>query len=296
MMQPLGVSGYDTSSVGSWSPITPATPSTNEGVVGSYPDTPGTFYFPPRGSPPLSSISSLSEAGWMSAFDASGYPQPTPPTGFNGSCGNTALMPMLPVGISHQANALSAMPAEIVENTKRRAQTKRTTRPLVPIAAKKRTERKKSEDEPLTERKKPRRKTTTDNDGSGEVLGPSQILRTAPRKRSGATPGNRIRASETPAQRLARTSHNRAEKHYRDRLHDCYARLLDTLPGEMVTRNDAAGKSSSRSSSSSSKRVSKVEVLQKASQHILSLHHDVVKWKREIAELQEKAEKGAGSK
>lgn len=296
VMQPLGVSGYDTSSAGSWSPITPATPSTSERIVGSYPDTPGTFYSPPKGSPPLSSINPLSETGWMSTFDASGYEQPVAPGAFNSSCINTTLMPMLPLGIPHQANSLNVMAIETMENPKRRVQTKPAMKPLMPIVANKRTERKKSEDGPLTRRKKPSKKTTTSNDGPEEVLGPSQILRTAPRKSSEALPGNRVKVGETSEQRLARTSHNRAEKHYRDRLHGCYARLLETLPGEMATGNSVTRRSGSRSWSSRSKRVSKVEVLQKASQHILSLHHDVVKWKREISELQEKAEKGADSK
>ncbi|KAK3393422.1 hypothetical protein B0H63DRAFT_443668 [Podospora didyma] len=105
-------------------------------------------------------------------------------------------------------------------------------------------------------------------------LAATPLLRTAARRVR--TPRAAQKPGESLERQRARTSHNIVEKEYRVRLHSGFEHLLDVLPsGDIGGSGDGI----------KDKRLSKAEVLDKASSYIMLLEDKLAKEKRENAEL-----------
>lgn len=131
-----------------------------------------------------------------------------------------------------------------------------------------------------------RRRSSAGRESLGQTpppVGPS--LRTATRRNRRAE--SHKLGESTEAQR-ARTNHNQVEKEYRNRLHHHFEKLLEVLPeGEVGADEDAVMKPAG----SQQKRLSKVEVLDKACRHILHMEDDKARLKRRNSELRLALEK-----
>jgi len=110
------------------------------------------------------------------------------------------------------------------------------------------------------------------------------MLRTAARKLAGANPGNRLKPGESVEEQRARVNHNQVEKEYRNRLHHGFEHLLKVLPGSEF----GSGQESEESSSGTGqqRRLSKVEVLDKACRRIEFLEGEVDRVEQEKLELE----------
>ncbi|KAK0730958.1 hypothetical protein B0H67DRAFT_563422 [Lasiosphaeris hirsuta] len=142
-------------------------------------------------------------------------------------------------------------------------------------------------------RKKPsRKKSGASHNSPGQtpplLPPPGPSLRTATRKHKRTEPPHK--PGESPGELRARASHNQVEKEYRTRLHRQFEQLLNVLPGEGMGVDDEgeipAGTTRQR-------RLSKAEVLDKATRHIRFLEGDKARLRRENRELEAALEKTA---
>lgn len=137
-------------------------------------------------------------------------------------------------------------------------------------------------------KKSSRKKSPSNHNSRGQtpLLGP--LLRTATRKYVRNEPPHK--PGESPEELRARASHNQVEKEYRTRLQWQFEQLLEVLPGEGMGVDDEgevpAGAARQR-------RLSKAEVLDKATRHIRFLEDDKARLRREKRELEAALEKAA---
>ncbi|KAK3329864.1 hypothetical protein B0H66DRAFT_39976 [Apodospora peruviana] len=133
---------------------------------------------------------------------------------------------------------------------------------------------------------------------------PAPALRTATRRQPSARPSHK--PGESAEDQRLRTSHNRVEKEYRNRLHKEFERLLEVLPeGEIKHVGDVGAEEGSDSSRPAGKvgvgrpgrRLSKADVLGKATTFIESLEGETERLRQEMREVEDrvKARKSDGS-
>lgn len=133
------------------------------------------------------------------------------------------------------------------------------------------------------------------SNSSGSGSGPT--LRTAARRVKRATPPA-PKPGESPAHQRARANHNMVEQQYRQRLHARFEALLDALPGEGVLlleeggsgggggKGGVLGKSGKGGGGSGKqRRMSKVDVLNRAARTIRFLEGDVERTRKEVEAL-----------
>ncbi|KAK2667138.1 hypothetical protein RAB80_017559 [Fusarium oxysporum f. sp. vasinfectum] len=107
------------------------------------------------------------------------------------------------------------------------------------------------------------------------------------RSASRTSKNNRDKPNDAPEERWARASHNRVEKHYRNRLNVQFESLLNVLPAK--TRHDAKGNGDdieSDGTNNPDRRVSKGEVLEMARKRIQALEREGNELRRKNLELQ----------
>ncbi|EWY79980.1 hypothetical protein FOCG_17762 [Fusarium oxysporum f. sp. radicis-lycopersici 26381] len=107
------------------------------------------------------------------------------------------------------------------------------------------------------------------------------------RSASRTSKNNRDKPNDAPEERRARASHNRVEKHYRNRLNAQFESLLNVLPAK--TRHDGNGNGDdieSDGTNNPDRRVSKGEVLEMARKRIQALEREGNELRRENLELQ----------
>ncbi|KAK2922698.1 hypothetical protein FoTM2_017551 [Fusarium oxysporum f. sp. vasinfectum] len=117
----------------------------------------------------------------------------------------------------------------------------------------------------------------------GLIVNKERKLRSASR----TSKNNRDKPNDAPEERWARASHNRVEKHYRNRLNVQFESLLNVLPAK--TRHDAKGNGDdieSDGTNNPDRRVSKGEVLEMARKRIQALEREGNELRRKNLELQ----------
>ncbi|KAL5603823.1 hypothetical protein FOVSG1_006573 [Fusarium oxysporum f. sp. vasinfectum] len=121
-----------------------------------------------------------------------------------------------------------------------------------------------------------------------DVASPSSTSRNSRTSINSKSTSTASTASSTPSQeRRARASHNRVEKHYRNRLNAQFESLLNVLPAK--TRQDGNGNGDdieSDGTNNPDRRVSKGEVLEMARKRIQALEREGNELQRENPELQ----------
>ncbi|KAK4237207.1 hypothetical protein C8A03DRAFT_16231 [Achaetomium macrosporum] len=132
-------------------------------------------------------------------------------------------------------------------------------------------------------------------------------LRTAPRRVKRPSPSAITKPGESPEHQRARATHNLVEEQYRRRLHARFEALLEVLPPEEILEQDGDGEwvgvrgrssksgSGSDGSGSSSgngqrKRMSKVEVLNRAARVMRFLERNIERTRAEVEVLKREKE------
>ncbi|KAK4210320.1 hypothetical protein QBC37DRAFT_36164 [Rhypophila decipiens] len=129
-----------------------------------------------------------------------------------------------------------------------------------------------------TRKKDKKRKPSSGQDGQPPpVQGPK--LRTAARRRASET-GNLPKPGESPEDQRARTSHNKVEKEYRNRLNREFELVIDVLPA-----NQALPGQSSRG------KMSKADVIGNATATIQSLADEVLQLREKKRQKEEEKKK-----
>lgn len=119
--------------------------------------------------------------------------------------------------------------------------------------------------------------STTSPPGGGESL---IQLRTASRKAKRTSAS--YKPATSPEEERARSSHNQVEKQYRNRLNHQFERLLAILPTPIDESGGIEGEDAARNSD---RRLSKVEVLDMARQHIQMLEREASELEQQRQEL-----------
>lgn len=109
-------------------------------------------------------------------------------------------------------------------------------------------------------------------------------LRTAAR-RQGSETGHLAKPGESPEDQRARTSHNKVEKEYRNRLNKEFAMVIDVLPASQAVRGQ-----------SSKGRMSKADVIGNATMTIQSLADEVVQLREKKRLMEEEKNKNKNKK
>ncbi|KAM7217198.1 hypothetical protein V8F06_007381 [Rhypophila decipiens] len=129
-----------------------------------------------------------------------------------------------------------------------------------------------------TRKKDKKRKPSSGQDGQPPpVQGPK--LRTAARRHASET-GNLPKPGESPEDQRARTSHNKVEKEYRNRLNREFELVIDVLPADQALRGQ-----------SSRGKMSKADVIGNATATIQSLADEVLQLREKKRQKEEEEKK-----
>ncbi|SCO92477.1 related to helix-loop-helix protein [Fusarium oxysporum] len=126
-------------------------------------------------------------------------------------------------------------------------------------------------------------KSTSMASTASSTWGRQRKLRSASR----TSKNNRDKPNDAPEERRARASHNRIEKHYRNRLNAQFESLLNALPAKDRHNGNGNGDDiESDGTNNPDRRVSKGEVLEMARKRIQALERESNELQRENLELQ----------